>query len=195
METFMTYEDFLKSMQSEGPEYTHIKIYERIVDINEVKRQFNNYSHIREGVIKDIEVITGGMDVKFITDVSKRVEELDKIAVNTINSIRETVSKPKIQFLFEINEMTLPMETNTFIWHNNKPYRIYESHYNSNNFMKYVLVESPTTIEAIRTISSKINLDEIADMNEAIIQYMMFVNSREDRLWNRIRNLFKRKED
>lgn len=191
----LSYDGFLELIKSNKSCKYNIKIFKRIIDIEAVKREINIFTFLKSGIQKDMEILTLDHSLDIVMDLDKRLKELENKAINIFNSIeRQVKDNSSVQYIADF-DISYSIESNSRIWYNGILYAISEIHNNLNNPCKYLLLEPICVNNRLKSLSQKINIEELHDMVDCLCNWMDYVRQEHMSFWFRLKSIFKWKKD
>jgi hypothetical protein len=193
-EDIITYaEFFLNKVQCDNTDTCKIQLFEKIIDMNKIIRNVNNYTFIRDRIKKDIEALSIKSSYHTVIDISNRLSELGNTTIKIMDEINDEIQHSSVKLLLEL-DISFPIEKSSNIWYNNILYEVYEIHNNLNTQMKYIILGNNKIFNNVNILLKKINTDELDEISDEVCNWMAILSEREHNFWNKLKNIFKRKE-
>jgi hypothetical protein len=110
-----------------------------------------------------------------------------------MDEINDEIQHSSVKLLLEL-DISFPIEKSSNIWYNNILYEVYEIHNNLNTQMKYIILGNNKIFNNVNILLKKINTDELDEISDEVCNWMAILSEREHNFWNKLKNIFKRKE-
>lgn len=199
----LTMEDFLNKVKTNKCQIENdtIKIYEKIMDIGAIKREINTFVFLKNGIKKDIEAISPDCSLDIICNLDKRLMGLRDKSLDIYNMIRKESAISRVRYLTDIKSHEFNIIINSHLWYKDDSYVITEIHNNLESIETYILVESISKHNEIKSFLEKVDLDELQGMIDYICDLSTQYMSKQNNLislkyiFKQIKSIFKKKKN